>query len=57
MNEMMQEFGDSVKMLPNTLNASPLKQVISKLRFFIGARTYATIAALSSGVPAILIFI
>lgn len=56
MNEMMQEleeFGDSVRMLPNTLNASQLKQVISQLRFFIGARTHATIAALSSGVPTI----
>ena len=56
MNEMMQEyseFGDSVRILPNTLNASQLKQVISQLRFFIGARTHATIAALSSGVPTI----
>lgn len=56
MNEMMQELsplGDKVKILPNTLNASQLKQVISELRFFIGARTHATIAALSSGVPTI----
>jgi colanic acid/amylovoran biosynthesis protein len=56
MNEMMQEyseFGDSVRILPNTLNASQLKQVISQLRFFIGARTHATIAALSSGVPTV----
>jgi len=56
MNDMMHElseFGDSVKILPNTLNASQLKQVISQLRFFIGARTHATIAALSSGVPTI----
>ncbi|MBE0472008.1 MAG: polysaccharide pyruvyl transferase family protein, partial [Methyloprofundus sp.] len=56
MSAMMQELtglGASVKILPNTLNASQLKQVISKLRFFIGARTHSTIAALSSRVPTI----
>ena len=32
-------------------NAPELKYIISKCRFFIGARTHATIAAYSSGVP------
>jgi len=47
------DLGERVKMVPSTLNAAQLKYVINKLRFFIGARTHATIAALSSGVPTI----
>lgn len=47
------DLGASVKMMPHQLNASQIKDVISKLRFFIGARTHATIAALSSGVPTV----
>lgn len=43
--------GDSVTIMPANFNASQIKQVISQLRYFIGARTHATIAALSSGVP------
>jgi colanic acid/amylovoran biosynthesis protein len=42
-----------VKILPKEINAVQLKGVISKLRFFIGARTHATIAALSSSVPTV----
>lgn len=37
--------------LPDDLNAKQYKGCIAKLRFFIGARTHATIAAYSSGVP------
>jgi len=37
--------------MPAHFNASQIKQVISQLRCFIGARTHATIAALSTGVP------
>lgn len=47
------ELGDSVKIAPTTLNAAQLKYVASQLRFFIGARTHATIAALSSTVPTV----
>ena len=47
----VQDLGESVSIMPPNLNASQIKQVISQLRFFIGARTHATIAALSSGVP------
>lgn len=47
------DFSDRVKLAPRTLNACQLKYLISKCRFFIGARTHATIAALSTGVPTI----
>lgn len=47
------DLGSTVTMVPPTLNAAQLKHVISQLRFFIGARTHATIAALSSGVPTV----
>lgn len=40
-----------VRMIDPKLNAAQIKYVISQCRFFIGARTHATIAALSSGVP------
>ena len=42
---------DRVRRIAEALNASQLKYVISQCRFFIGARTHATIAALSTGVP------
>lgn len=45
------DLGKSVTMMPGHLNAAQTKGVIAQLRFFIGARTHATIAALSSGVP------
>lgn len=37
--------------VPSGLNACQLKDVIARCDFFIGARTHATIAALSSSVP------
>lgn len=40
-----------VLLLPNDLNAMEYKGYISRMRFFIGARTHATIAAYSSRVP------
>lgn len=40
-------------LLPRTYNAAQLKHVISHCRYFIGARTHATIAAWSSGVPTV----
>ncbi|NML12855.1 hypothetical protein HHL08_22430 [Sphingobium sp. AR-3-1] len=39
--------------LPNNLNAAQLKYALGRCRFFIGARTHATIGALSQGVPTI----
>lgn len=52
MLEDVQDLGDRVTLMPS-LNAAQIKDVVSRLRFFIGARTHATIAALSSGVPTI----
>lgn len=40
-----------VFLLPNNLNATEYKGYIARMRFFIGARTHATIAAYSTGVP------
>jgi colanic acid/amylovoran biosynthesis protein len=42
---------DRVVLLPNDLNATHYKGYISKMQFFIGARTHATIAAYSCLVP------
>lgn len=42
-----------VKLAPATFNAAQLKHLISKCRYFIGARTHATIAAFSTGVPTV----
>ena len=44
---------DQLMIVPPNLRASEYKWVISKLRAFIGARTHATIAALSSNIPTI----
>lgn len=51
MLDELRDIGSAVTIMPSKLNASQIKQVISQLRFFIGARTHATIAALSSGIP------
>lgn len=40
-----------IDILPRTLNAAELKYVISKCDYFMGARTHATVAALSQHVP------
>ncbi|MEO5830555.1 MAG: polysaccharide pyruvyl transferase family protein [Rhodanobacter sp.] len=47
------DLGDAVTMMPQQFNAAQTKYVISHLRFFIGARTHSTIAALSSQVPTV----
>lgn len=44
-----------IAILPPTLEARDYKGYIAKTRFFIGARTHATIAAYSSGVPTIVL--
>lgn len=43
--------GPKVVLAPANLNAAQLKYLISHFRFFIGARTHATIGAFSTGVP------
>ncbi len=45
---------DRVVLLPDC-GCSALKGYIARLRFFIGARTHATIAAYSSGVPTLVV--
>lgn len=42
---------DRIQLLPPTLNAAQLKDVIGRCRYFMGARTHATVAALSKKVP------
>lgn len=49
--ERLGRYGDRVRMMDRRLNAAQIKHVLAQCRFFIGARTHATIAALSSGVP------
>lgn len=44
-----------VILLPNTLNAIQYKGYIARMRFFIGARTHATIAAYSNYVPTLVL--
>lgn len=43
--------GGQMALVPGSWNAAKLKAAIAKCRLFIGARTHATIAALSSAVP------
>lgn len=42
-----------ISIVESELSCTELKYIISKCRFFIGARTHATIAAYSTGVPTI----
>ncbi|WP_406944830.1 polysaccharide pyruvyl transferase family protein [Halobacillus sp. SY10] len=53
LKEIYHTFQDTgrVLLLPDNLNATEYKGYISRMRFFIGARTHATIAAYSSLVP------
>ena len=60
-HELLMEFYNNYKdtnrvlILPNNLNATQYKGYISRMRFFIGARTHATIAAYSNLVPAMVL--
>ncbi|MEK4201233.1 polysaccharide pyruvyl transferase family protein [Cytobacillus sp. FSL K6-0265] len=59
--DLLQEYDQKYKssgrviLLPPHLNALQYKGYIAKMRFFIGARTHATIAAYSSFVPTIVL--
>lgn len=46
---------ERIVILPGKIPARQLKWAISRCRFFFGARTHATIAAISSGVPTVAI--
>ncbi len=49
----LSDLGNHLRVMNDNLNAAQTKHVISQCRFFIGARTHSTIAALSSEVPTI----
>ena len=53
LKEFLEKYRETnrVFLLPNHLNATEYKGYIARMRFFIGARTHATIAAYSNGVP------
>ena len=56
MQEIITKVGrgnNRIKLAPNFLNAVQLKYVLSKCTYFIGARTHATIGAISSLIPTI----
>lgn len=56
MNGLLQRLDDCrarIVLAPPNLNAAQLKHLIGCCRYFIGARTHATIAALSQGVPTV----
>lgn len=55
--EFHEKFKDTGRMiiLPDHLNATEYKGYISRMRFFIGARTHATIAAYSTLVPTLVL--
>lgn len=53
LKEFEERFRDTGRtiLLPNNLNATEYKGYIARMKYFIGARTHATIAAYSSQVP------
>jgi polysaccharide pyruvyl transferase WcaK-like protein len=54
MRDIFEQLGDrasKVGMVVGSLNAAELKYVLSQVTYFIGARTHATIGAISSSVP------
>ncbi len=52
LQKLWERFPDEPRItLVSDMDCTQLKAYISKLRFFVGARTHATIAAYSSGVP------
>ncbi|MCD7033150.1 polysaccharide pyruvyl transferase family protein [Metabacillus sp. GX 13764] len=55
--EYYQKFkqSDRVLILPDNLTAPQYKGYISRMKFFVGARTHATIAAYSSHVPTLVL--
>lgn len=56
LHELYKEFSDSNRIyVVEDCNCSELKGIISKCRFFVGARTHATIAAYSTGVPTLVV--
>ena len=56
LKQLYEEFSDTGRIiLIEDHNCMELKYIISQCRFFVGARTHATIAAYSSGVPTLVV--
>ena len=56
LRRLYEEFGCHERLIPVEDHSAPeLKYIISKCRMFVGARTHATIAAYSSGVPTLVV--
>ena len=56
LKRIFEDINDSrVSIVNQEYNCEQLKYIISTCRFFIGARTHATIAAYSSGIPTLVI--
>ena len=56
LRRLYEEFGCHERLIPVEDHSAPeLKYIISKCRIFVGARTHATIAAYSSGVPTLVV--
>ncbi len=57
LDEIYNQLDDSIRVvkIPGNLNAKEYKGYIARCRFFVGARTHATIAAYSNGVPTIVL--
>lgn len=49
----LRRLGTRISIIPDGKNAAQLKYAISNCRFYVGARTHSTIAALSSCVPTV----
>lgn len=47
----LEDLGPRLAMTPDLLNAAQIKHVLGRCRYFMGARTHATIGAISQGVP------
>lgn len=57
LDEIYEKLGNPQRVIkiPDNLNAKQYKGYIARTRFFIGARTHATIAAYSNGVPTLVL--
>jgi colanic acid/amylovoran biosynthesis protein len=47
----LSDLGSRITMTPDLLNAAQIKHALGQCRYFIGARTHATIGAISRSVP------
>jgi colanic acid/amylovoran biosynthesis protein WcaK/AmsJ len=53
--DSLSEYDDRIALLPDSLSAAETKWVIGRCQVFGGARTHATIAATSAGVPTLML--